>query len=159
MQDLDEREVYGAIVSLSWSFHYCASASEAIDVLARFFRALQPGGLLLLQVAHAANATGRLLEDWETGPGGESDDIQFLYHFSALPCDEPTLRAQYVYTCRSLNELLAEEHVLSIADANSVGRLLKETGFQEIQIFNDWRREPLSSAMAPFVLGFRPASR
>lgn len=156
MQDVEEAEAYDAIVSLSWSFHYCPSTGVARDVLARFLRALRPGGLLVLHVAHAANATGRLLEDWEPGPGGEPDDVQFLYRFTAPPGGEPRLLAQYVYSCRSLDELLAEDHLLSVADVSLVAALAAETGFEDVRIYDNWRREPFSGSVSPFVLAVRP---
>lgn len=136
MQELEERELYDCIVSLSWSFHYCASPAEARDVVRRFLSALCPGGLLLLQAAHAPNATGRLMEDWEVGPTGEPNDVQVLYRFTALPGAWPRLRAQYVYSCRSLGELLAEDHVLNVADVHLVTEILRSAGFDEIRVFN-----------------------
>jgi SAM-dependent methyltransferase len=157
MQDLDEREAYDAIVSLCWSFHYCASLAEAREVLTRFFQALRPGGLLILQAAHAANADGRLLEDLEPGPGGEPGDISFRYRFTAESGEEPRLRARYVYACRSLNELVSEEHVLAAADVLRLGELARLVGFEEIRIFDNWRREPLSGSLSPFLLAVRPA--
>lgn len=155
LQDVAETEAYDAIVSLSWPLNYCADVSEARDSLARFHRALRPGGLLLLQVAHAANASGRLMEDWQPGSGGERD-VQLLFRFAPVPdAPEPTLRAQYVYSCRSLHELFFEEHILRVADVHLVADLLRETGFSEIRIYNDSRREPLANAVAPFVLGVK----
>lgn len=156
MEDVEEADAYDAIVSLSWSFNYCASTEVARDVLARFLRAVRPGGVLVLHVAHAANASGRLLEDWEPGPGGEPDDVQFLYRFTALPGDEPRLLAQYVYACRSLDELVTEKHVLSVADARLVAELARETGFEDVRIYDNWRREPFSGSVSPFVLAVRP---
>lgn len=156
MQELEEREVYGALVSLCWSFNYCQSTTEARDVLHRFHQALRPGGLLLLQVAHAPAATGKLQEDWEAGPGGEERDVQFLYQFLPEPEDGPRLRARYTYACRSLGELLWEEHVLHVADARLVAELALEAGFREVQVFGSWRREPLESSISPFVLGLKP---
>lgn len=157
LQDLDEREAYDALLSLSFPFNYCADVPEARETLAGFHRALRPGGLLLLQVAHAANAPDRLLEDWEPGPAGERD-VQFLCRFLAVSGDVgdvPSVRAQYVYSCRSLNELLYEEHVLNIADVNLVAGLLRDAGFSEIRIYDNCRREPLLNALAPYVLGVR----
>jgi SAM-dependent methyltransferase len=159
MQDLEETEAYDAVVCLSWSFHYCASAADAADVLSRFFRALRPGGLLVVQGAHAANATGRLLEDREPGPSGEPDDVQFLYRFTSLPGPEPRLVAQYVYSCRSLDELVAEDHVLSVADVPLVADLAREAGFDNVRIYDDWRRAPFSSSLAPLMVTARPAAR
>jgi SAM-dependent methyltransferase len=156
MEDIEEAAAYDAIASLSWSFNYCTSAEVAGDVLTRFLRALRPGGLLVLQVAHAANATGRLLEDWESGPEGEPGDVQFLYRFTALPGGEPRLLAQYVYACRSLDELLAEDHVLSVADVSLVAALAAETGFEDVRIYDSWRQEPFSGSVSPFVLAVRP---
>jgi hypothetical protein len=119
---------------------------------------LQPGGLLVLQTAHAANATGRLLEDREPGPGGEVDDVQFLYRFTALPGPESKLVAQYVYSCGSLDELVAEDHVLAVADALLVVDLAREAGFEDIRLYDSWRREPFSTSVAPFVLAVRPSA-
>lgn len=154
LQDIDEREEYDALVSLSFPFNYCADVPEARAALAAFHRALRPGGLLLLQVAHAPNCPGRLLEDWEPGPGGDRD-VQFLCRFLPEPGDVPSVRAQYVYSCRSLNELLYEEHVLNLADVHLVASLLCETGFSEVRIYDNCRREPLLNALAPYVLGIR----
>ncbi len=154
-QDLEEREDYDAVLSLSFTFNYCAGVSEAREVLAGFHRALRPGGLLLLQVAHAANAPDRLIEDWEPGPAGERD-VQFICRFLGEPGNEPVVRAQYVYSCRSLNELLYEEHILNVADVHLIAGLLRETGFSDIRIYDNCRREPLLSSLAPFVLGIRP---
>ena len=154
LQDLDTREEYDALVSLSFPFNYCADVAEARAALAGFHRALRPGGLLLLQVAHAANAPDRLLEAWEPGPGGDRD-VQFLCRFLALPGDVPAVRADYVYSCRSLNELLYEEHVLNIADVHRIAELLREAGFADVRIYDNCRREPLLNALAPYVLGTR----
>jgi SAM-dependent methyltransferase len=157
LQDLEERETYDALVSLSLPFNYCADLSEAREALAGFHRALRPGGLLLLQVIHAANAPGRLIEEWESGPGGERD-VQFLCRFEAgTEGGEPILRVQYLYSCRSFNELLYEEHVLHVADVHLIAQLLRETGFSDVRIYDDSQRNPLSRSVAPFVLGFRPA--
>lgn len=157
MQDLSEREAYDAIVSLCWSFNYCASLAEAEEILRRFFRALRPGGLLILQIAHAPNATGRLQEDSEPGPGGEPADIRFLYRFTPQPGEEPRLKAQYVYACRSLDELVFEEHLLQAASALCLRDLLVKIGFDEIRIYDNWRREPFSGSLSPFLLAVRPA--
>lgn len=158
MQDLRDQESYDAIVSLSWSFNYCSSLAEAGETLTRFWTALRPGGLLILQVAHAENATPHLREDWETGPSGAENDVQFLYQFAPVTGDEPRLSARYVYACRSLNELLCDEHVLNVADAHRVAELARGAGFRGLQILDSWRRDPFSRSLSPFVLGHKPSS-
>ena len=154
LQEIEELDAYDALVSLSFPFNYCADVPEARATLAGFHRALRPGGLLLLQVAHAANCPDRLIEDWEPGPAGDRD-VQFLCRFLALPGDVPAVRADYVYSCRSLNELLYEEHVLNIADVHLIAGLLREAGFADVRIYDSFRREPLRNALAPYVLGTR----
>lgn len=155
LQDVDGRESWDALVSLAFPFNYCADVEEARATLARFHRALRPGGLLLLQVAHAPNCPGRLIEDWETGPAGERD-VQFLCRFLPVPGDVPSVRAQYVYSCRSLNELLYEEHVLNVADVHLLAELFSEAGFTEVRIYDSHRREPLARSLSPYILGTRP---
>jgi SAM-dependent methyltransferase len=155
MQDLTESEVYDAIVSLSWSFNYVNSFLEAEEVLKRFFKALKPSGHLILQIAHAPNATGELNEDREPGSEGQADDVLFLYRFSRIG-DTPTgLRAQYVYACKSRDELLFEEHQLNAADAHKVASRSSAVGFENIKLLNSWRCEPLDQSVSVFLLARR----
>lgn len=157
MQDLNENGRYDALVSLSWSFNYCISFAEARAVLVRFAAALTPGGKIILQVAHAPNANGFLQEDREAGPNGLADDVLFLYRFKCIGGDEMTLQADYVYACRSLNELLHETHHLHAADALRVAELAREVGFEEIEIYDSWQRKPLTDALSSFIVARRRA--
>ncbi|MFY9619747.1 MAG: class I SAM-dependent methyltransferase [Pyrinomonadaceae bacterium] len=156
MQELKEAEIYDGIVSLSWSFNYVDSFAEATDVLTRFFNALKPGGRLILQIAHAPNATGALNEDREPGPDGQSDDVLFLYRFSQVRDCPGEMRAQYVYGCKSRSELLSEEHILNAADANEVAARLIDVGFNGVELLDSWRGEPLASSVSAFLLASRP---
>ena len=157
MQNLKEKESYDALISLSWSFNYCVSFAEARAVLARFAAALTPGGKIILQVAHAPNATGCLLEDCEIGPNGLADDILFLYRFNCIGGENMTLQADYVYASRSLNELLHETHQLNAADALRVAELAGEVGFEEIQIYDSWQKKRLTGGLSPFIVARRRA--
>jgi|SRR5215213_9929548 cyclopropane fatty-acyl-phospholipid synthase-like methyltransferase len=157
MQDLTESEVYDAIVSLSWSFNYVNSFLEAEDVLNRFFKALKPHGSLILQIAHAPNATGLLNEDREPGPGGQPEDVLFLYRFSGIKDNPSNLRAQYVYACKSRAELLCEEHRLGAADAREVASHAAAIGFQQIELLNSWRCDPFDRSISVFLIAVRPA--
>jgi SAM-dependent methyltransferase len=156
MQGIMESARYDGLVSLSWSFNYVRTFSEARDVLGRFFNALKPGGRLILQIAHAANATGGLNEDHEPGPDGQTDDIQFLYRFYRSPNQRGELRAQYVYACKSRNELVFEEHRLSAADAYKVANEASSVGFQNVELLDSWRGEPLDRSISAFLLAIRP---
>ena len=156
MQDFEEKEAYDSIVSLSWSFNYVRSFAEAHDVLERLFRALRPAGRLILQIAHAPNATGVLAEDREPGPHGQKDDVIFLYRFSSEPGCPGTLRAQYVYACRSKAELFFEEHRLGAADATEVAALASSAGFGDIKLLESWRGEPFQNSVNVFLIGRSP---
>lgn len=156
MQEIVERAAYDGIVSLSWSFNYVISFAEAGDVLGSFFEALRPGGRLVLQIAHAANATGALNEDRERGPNGEADDILFLYRFNPDEGRMGALRAQYVYGCKSRGELVFEEHRLGAADAREVANLASSTGFRDVELLDSWRGEPLDRSISAFLLARRP---
>jgi SAM-dependent methyltransferase len=156
MQDISERGTYDGIVSLSWSFNYVSSFEEAREVLGRFFEALCPGGRLILQIAHAANATGVLNEDREPGPEGQADDILFLYRFRAVPDHQGELLAQYVYGCGSRGELAFEEHQLNAADAYRVAEEASTVGFRNVELLNSWRGENLDQSISIFLIARRP---
>jgi ubiquinone/menaquinone biosynthesis C-methylase UbiE len=156
MQELEGCESYDGIVSLSWSFNYVSSFVEATDVLNRFFKGLKPGGRLILQIAHAPNATGALNEDREPGPDGQPEDVLFLYRFNQVNKSPGEMRAQYVYGCKSRAELLFEEHELAAADAYQVAAHASEIGFEKVELFDSWRGEPLEHSVIAFVLARRP---
>ena len=156
MQDLHETHAYDAIVSLSWSFNYVQSYAEAHNVLERMFRALRPKGRLILQIAHARNATGKLGEDRESGPDGQKNDIVFLYRFTAVTDDPTALNAQYVYGCKSMAELFFEEHRLGAADAKEVAAIASKVGFEGMELLDSWRGEPFRNSINVFLLAHRP---
>jgi len=156
MQEIAERESYDGIVSLSWSFNYVSSFDEAREVLSRFFDALRTGGRLVLQIAHAANATGDLNEDREPGPDGKADDILFLYRFHPVPECRGELSAQYVYGCRSHRELVFEGHRLAAADAYEIAAVASTVGFRNVDLLDSWRGEPLDQSISAFLLAIRP---
>ena len=156
MQDLDEAIAYDGIVSLSWSFNYVQSFAEAHNVLERVFRALRPKGRLILQIAHARNATGTLGEDREPGPDGQDDDIVFLYRFTPVTDDPTALNAQYVYGCKSMAELYFEEHRLAAADVIQVAAIASKVGFEDMELLESWRGEPFKNSINAFLLARRP---
>jgi ubiquinone/menaquinone biosynthesis C-methylase UbiE len=157
MQELAEGPAYHAIVSLSWTLNYCESHSELLHVLRRFHRALLPRGGVVLQVAHAANAPVGVMEDRERGPGGTPDDVLFLYRFRRIAGEPDDLEAQYVYVCKSAGELLHERHLLRVADATAVATCAREAGFEEVKLFDSFRRDAFSGSLSPFLLARKPA--
>ena len=156
MQDIRERDAYDGVISLSWSFNYVQTFTEARDVLERLFRALRPGGTLILQIAHAPNAAGTIGEDREPGPAGEEDDIVFMYRFTAAPKHPDVLQAQYLYACKSMKELYYEEHRLGAADVNEVAVLATQIGFEETRLLESWRGEPFRNSANAFLTARRP---
>lgn len=156
MQELTELASYDAIVSLNWSFNYVNSLSDAQDLLRRFFQALRPGGRLILQIAHAPNATGVINEDREPGPEGQPDDVLFLYRFNKVPECPDQLCAQYIYGCKSRKELVFEEHRLAAADASQVADNAVAVGFEDIELLDSWRGESLCRSVTAFLLAKRP---
>ncbi|MCY4543280.1 MAG: class I SAM-dependent methyltransferase [Rhodobacteraceae bacterium] len=156
MQDLQESNAYAGIVSLSWTFNYVHSFSEARDVLARIYEALRPQGQLILQLAHAPNARGHLGEDRERGPDGLEADIVFLYRFTQLPDDRSVLKAQYVYGCKSKAELFFEEHILAAANAHEVAALAAKVGFRDLDLLESWRGEPMDTSVNVLLIARRP---
>ncbi len=156
MQDIRERNAYDGVVSLSWSFNYVQTFSEAREVLERLFHALRPSGTLILQLAHAANAPGTLGEDREPGPRGEEDDIVFLYRFTPAPGQAHVLQAEYVYGCKSTRELHYEMHQLGAADVSEVAALAKGIGFERIELLESWRGEPFHKSVNALLLARRP---
>ena len=156
MQDLHETHAYDGIVSLSWSFNYVQSYPEARHVLERLFQALRPEGRMILQIAHAPNASGSLGEDREPGPDGQVDDVVFLYRFSSVPEHPGVLHAQYVYGCKSIAELFFEEHRLGAADAREVAALATKVGFEDTELLDSWRGEPFKNSFNVFLIARRP---
>jgi SAM-dependent methyltransferase len=151
MQEIDEEGAYDLVVSLSWTLNYCEGRAELVDVLRRMRRALRMGGRVLLQVAHAANVAGEEMEDREPGPGGQAEDVVFRYRFVRLEGEEMPMRAEYVYACRSHNEVVEEKHTLRMADAGEVAQCARAVGFDGVEVYDSWRGDPLRGSASPFV--------
>jgi SAM-dependent methyltransferase len=152
MQELNEHARYDLVTSLSWSIHYCSGEEELMDILRRMGDALVPGGMVLLQVAHAQNLTTDWLEDQEPGPAGDPGDVVLRYHFEADAAVAGRLYATYVYNCRSREEHFEERHVLSVANAPALARCGVAAGLTHVATWNSWRREPFSDSGAPWVV-------
>ena len=157
MQQLDVDREFDVITALSWSFNYCRDLDEASDVLGRFHRALRPGGIIILQIAHAPHAPSSrpdFMVDLEPGPGGP-DDIVMRYRFWAPELQ--TLCAEYGFECRSTSESFVECHELHAADAVAVGVRAKEVGFKEIELLASFRGGQISEerAISPWLLARR----
>lgn len=146
MQELAEQAAYDVICSLSWTIHYCETASELDDVIARCHRALRPGGLLLLQVANDEAMTGAVNIDREPGPHGEPDDTFFVHRFRALHDTEHSFVADYVYASHAHADLLSESHELQFADPALIANALQRAGFRSIDVYNP-------TSISPFVAG------
>lgn len=155
MQALDEVERYGLIVSMSWSIHYCAGEQELAEVFRRIQRALAPGGRALLQVAHGPNLRDDWMEDRESGPDGEPQDVSLRFRFRRDGMIAGRLFADYVFSCQSRGERLEESHVLEGADALLIARLLRGAGFADPVIWNSWRREMTMTSGSVFVTAVR----
>jgi SAM-dependent methyltransferase len=151
MQGLDDIARYDFIVSTSWSIHYCSGERELLDILMRARCALASVGRLLLQVAHGPNLREEWCEDREPGPEGVPDDISLRYRFSRDEAFPGRLNAEYVYRCKSTGEAMEESHVLEAADAMIVARTARSAGFDDVQTWNSWRRDALSSSGSVWV--------
>jgi SAM-dependent methyltransferase len=153
MQEIDDECSYDLVVALSWTLNYSAGRDDLRDVLRRMHRALRPGGRVLLQVAHAKNVDGLLMEDREPGPSGVQDDVGFKYRFVSLTHDGSEMRAEYEYSCRSTDERLREDHLLHVTDAYAVAVWVREAGFAAVEIYDSWRRDPFQHSASPLVTG------
>lgn len=156
MEYLDDVEAYHVVSCLSWSLNYLSNQTDLEDVLRRFHAALHPGGTLVLQPAHAENATGALNSDREHGPQGQPDDVLFLYRFVGESAANATLTAEYVYACFSEGELLYERHVLNVADVRVVARIASLVGFTNVTLYESWRRDPFNGSPIPFLIARKP---
>lgn len=156
MQELEFKKEFHAIVSLSWSLNYAANLDELTDIIKRIKRALLPGGQVFFQVAHAPHAPKEFadfLVDQESGAGGPQD-ITFKYRFSAG--DRETLLAQYQFHCNSTGEHFEEKHVLNVADANMVAKVMQDVGFQHVQLLENYQGQSFHKTFNPFLIAGLP---
>lgn len=145
MQDLADEQAYDLICALSWTIHYCETAAEVADVVARCRRALVPGGKLVLQVANDEMMRGAVNVDVEPGPSGEAEDTFFIHRFEALGDAEHGFVADYVYASRACGELLVDRHQLRFGNAALIADVLRGAGFMDV-------RGEGAGSISPFVI-------
>lgn len=156
MQDFKIDNSYDSIVFLSWSINYCSDKVELHQVLKNCLKAMNPKGLLLLQVAHAPNAATQppsFMIDHESGPGG-AKDIVLQYRFWAS--GPQTMEAEYSFQCISTHETFNEVHSLNVADANFIAQTAIEVGFTNVQIIEDYLGASFKNSVSPFILAHCP---
>lgn len=153
MQDLSASNRYDLAVSLSWCVHYCADEIELVDVFRRIHAALAPGGRVLLQVAHSPNLASDWMEDLEPGPSGLMDDISLRFRFRRDQVQDGLLHADYAYTCASTGEKFSETHDLRVTDISVLRRLLIEASFDNVEVWDSWRRDAFSNGGNVFITG------
>jgi SAM-dependent methyltransferase len=151
MQDIDEAGAFDLIVALSWTINYCADREDLLSTLRRMHHSLRPRGEVLLQAAHAMHVDGELMEDRENGPSGDEGDVTISYRFVRLDPEGLDMRVDYGYGCASLGERLSEEHFLHVTDARVLAQSMGEVGFENIEIYDSWRRDPFERSASPFV--------
>lgn len=152
MQALDLTETHDAIAVLSWSLNY-VSAAELVPTVSRLAAALRPGGLVVLQIAHAAHATGAVWVDRERADPGE---VTLIYRFRPGP-SPASLLADYVYAWPEANELAFETHELFNADADVVTAACAAAGLDAV-VYESFRRDPFRNAVSPLVVASKPAA-
>ena len=139
-----------AVTAMGECFNYVFdprnSVSRLRSVFRRIFRSLQPGGLLLFdiatpaRIASKASVSGRI----------ESHDWTVLVTSKKLPGGEVLVRQ--ITTFRKVGKLYrrdSETHKLLLLDAKSIARLLSEIGFS-VRLVHSYSGMPL----LPGVVGF-----
>jgi SAM-dependent methyltransferase len=156
MQDIDEDCIYDLVVSLSWCVHYCSDEKEIFNVLRAMRRSLRPSGRLLLQIAHSANLPTQWMEDIEPGPDGIINDVSLKYRFRADPLRRGRTHAEYKYSCRSRGEAFSETHILEVTDAFALRRAAIRAGFERVELWNNFKRDPFTTSGSVFLTGRKP---
>jgi SAM-dependent methyltransferase len=155
METLDEDAEYDFVCALSWTIHYAKDDNSFSDVVRRIRRALRGGGIMLLQLAHAAHATGEIFSDYEPGVDGTTGDVRFSYQFARSTKSSSEMRAIYGYSCTAEGVSLNESHTLVHADAYRVEALARNAGFREVRLVNSCHEDPFTTAIAPFLIAHR----
>lgn len=159
MQDLEFQKEFHAVVALSWSLNYAANTEELKDILRRIKLALLPGGKVFFQIAHAPHAPKTFTDffvDQESSPNN-LQDITFKYRFASR--DNETLIAQYQFQCHSTGEHFDEKHVLNVANAEVVAQILRDLGFQSIQLLENYHAQPFQKTFSPFLIASLPCEK
>jgi SAM-dependent methyltransferase len=157
MEDIaDSAARYDVLCCLSWTLHYAQSSEGVYEILKSFHRLLRPGGTLVLQLAHAPNATGQLFVDREDHANGSAEDVALMYRFVPI-ADYTELLAQYVLVHWRRRELFSEDHVLRVTNAHCVSDLVVRAGFQSVQLFDSWKRNCFEKSVSPFLIAKTPA--
>jgi len=138
--DITEVETFDLILGINSTFAHVATPRERADAFARIFRALRPGGLLVLDLPNLL----RILKEW----AGTFEHRSILderpvtlirrhgvdYHRAIFTTFE-----EYIYTGGEGQEVrFHKEHPYAITSFPELEYLLGEAGFGEIQTFGSF---------------------
>jgi ubiquinone/menaquinone biosynthesis C-methylase UbiE len=168
MQKLDLPRTYRAIMVPSSSFQLLTDPRDAQEAMRRFFRHLEPGGILVMPFMLLRNepTTQRIVQGaWEVnGEAVRPEDGSTIRRWTRSTFD----LAQQLESTEDRYEVLrdgaviaAEMHVRSPATRwytqQQALRLYEEAGFTGIHIFKEFSEEPASAEDTVFsIVGMRP---
>jgi SAM-dependent methyltransferase len=151
MEDLGAPATYDVVTALSWTLNYVESDAALDAVVERLVRSLRPRGLIVLQVAHAENASGEVFVDTEPVDDAPDEAVTLIYRFEKV--DGTTLAADYVYARTGTSEFVTEKHLLHAASVGLVVDACRRAALASIEVFDSWRKEAFARAISPFVIG------
>ena len=123
--------------------------SELIQqMLKGVFAVLKPGGQFLLQIL---NYDYILREQVSELPQIETENIRFIrkYRFEE---NNPLIRFQTELTIKKENKTISNETMLFAIKSIELIELMKNAGFQNIELFSNFKQEPFGGKHFPLVL-------
>lgn len=118
------------------------------QMLKGIFFVLKPGGQLLLQILNYDYILGEQVSEL---PVIETENIRFFrkYRFEE---NNPLIRFQTELTIKKENKTISNETQLFAIKSIELFELMKNAGFQNIELFSNFKQEPFGGKHLPLVM-------
>ena len=112
------------------------------------YSVLKPGGQFLLQILNYDYILGEQVSDL---PSIETENLRFIRNYR-FEISNPLIRFQTELTIKKENKTISNETQLFAIKSIELIELMKNAGFQNIELFSNFKQDPFGGEHLPLVV-------
>ncbi len=136
--DLEERSAYDVVAAVNGPFYYLTRLDDRIDALARSFRALRPGGVLILDLANFVAILSSFEESKEHGATIDGRPAVLVRRHSIDPHDALFLTDESYAWAGEARPFYTQRHAFAIVTFPEIDHFARAAGFEDVRTYTSF---------------------
>jgi ubiquinone/menaquinone biosynthesis C-methylase UbiE len=148
LQNDFQAEKFDLVLCFGNTLVHLSSPEQILEMLIGVNAVLKPGGIFLLQIL---NYDYILSEPVTELPLIETENIRFVRHYS-FDESSPLISFQTELHLKKEGEVISNETPLLALKSNELRNLLENVGFESVELFANFKKEPFGRKHLPLVV-------